>query len=87
MNARKVRARSVSEQKATNVILKSQQKLIGELHELLSNWGPNWYTDEIDSRLTKMLALSSRTRSRAPSQKLPQSNLFVIRDGQNGTER
>jgi hypothetical protein len=57
MNTSKAATKSGSEQVATEVVLDRQQKLIRELHDLLTTYGPTWYTEEIDSRLSKMLAM------------------------------
>src|ERR1700730_18878497 len=61
----KAAARSDSEQVATDESVERLQDLIRELHELLTTYGPTWYTEEIDSRLTETLAMcTSETQAR-----------------------
>jgi hypothetical protein len=57
MNSSKPATRSDSEEEATDEIVERQQDLILELHELLTAYGPTWYTEEIDLRLRETLAL------------------------------
>jgi hypothetical protein len=59
MSTSKAAARSDSGQMATREILERQQELMRELHALLTNYGPTWYTEEIDSRLSETLAMST----------------------------
>ena len=67
MNGSKVAARSDSEQAATDEIVERQQDLIRELYDLLTAYGPTWYTEEMDSRLRKTLAMcTSVTQASAP---------------------
>ena len=61
MHVRKAATTSNSEQAATRTILERQQELILELHDLLTSFGPSWYTREIDTRLNKTLAMSRST--------------------------
>jgi hypothetical protein len=62
----KAAAGSDSEQVATDEIVQRQQDLLRELHELLTAYGPTWYTEELDSRLSETLAkCTSVTQSRA----------------------
>ena len=63
MHVRKAATTSNSEQAAIRAILERQQELILELHALLTSFGPTWYTREIDTRLSKALAMSP-TRNR-----------------------
>jgi hypothetical protein len=66
MNSIKPVRRPNSEQVATDEIVERQQDLIRELHELLTAYGPAWYTEEIDSRLRETLAMcTSLTQARA----------------------
>jgi hypothetical protein len=66
MNRIKGATRSDSEQVTTDEIVERQQDLIRELHELLTTYGPTWYTEEIDSRLSETLAMcTSVTQARA----------------------
>jgi hypothetical protein len=66
MNRSKPATRSDSEQVATDEMVERQQDLIRELHELLTAYGPTWYTGEIDSRLRETLAMcTSLTQARA----------------------
>jgi hypothetical protein len=59
-------ARSDSEHVAPEEIVERQQDLLRELQELLTAYGPAWYTEELDSRLSETLALcTSVTQSHA----------------------
>ena len=62
MNRIKPVRRSDSEQVATDEMVERQQDLIRELHELLTAYGPTWYTEEIDSRLRETLAMCTSMR-------------------------
>jgi len=70
VNASKPVTRSNSEQVATDALLERQQELIRELHELLTTYGPVWYTAEIDARLSEALAMSTPARNRDASPRL-----------------
>jgi hypothetical protein len=66
MNKSKAAAKSDSERVATGEIVERQQDLIRELHELLTTYGPTWYTEEMDSRLSETLAMCTPvTQARA----------------------
>jgi len=54
----------------TSSIVARQQDLIRELCELLTSYGPTWYTEEIDKRLSKMLAMPKTASSSPASRKL-----------------
>jgi len=59
MNRSKAAVGSDSEQAATDEIVERQQELIRELYDLLTTYGPTWYTEEIDSRVSETLAMST----------------------------
>ena len=63
MNASKAAARLAFRQMAAGEILERQQELIRELHALLTDYGPTWYTEEMDSRLNETLAMSTSTKN------------------------
>ena len=49
-----------------------QQKLIRELHNLLTSYGPTWYSEEIDIRLSEALAVPAPQEDRPSSDTFPQ---------------
>jgi len=61
MNTRKPKTRTVSEQAAIDAILKRQLDLIHDLHDLLSSYGPPWYTEEMDARLSEIASSTEIT--------------------------
>ena len=63
MNRSKAAVGSDSEQVATDEIVERQQELIRELYDLLTTYGPTWYTEEIDSRVSETLAMSTSTKN------------------------
>lgn len=54
MNRSKPETRTVSEQVAMDAMLERQRELIRDLHDLLSSYGPPWYTEEMDTRLSEV---------------------------------
>jgi hypothetical protein len=65
MNTRQATAKSDSKQVATVPVLEKQQELIGELHDLLRRYAPTWYKEELDTRLSEALAMSTSSKSQA----------------------
>jgi hypothetical protein len=63
MNINKAMTKSDSKQVNTMAVWEKQQELIRELHNLLTSYGPSWYTQEIDTRLSETLAMSASSGS------------------------
>jgi hypothetical protein len=63
MSTSKATAKSDSKQVATIPVLEKQQELIRELHDLLTRYAPTWYKEELDTRLSESLAMSTSSKS------------------------
>jgi hypothetical protein len=50
-----------------NQITEVLVSLVRDLHALLESHGPTWYTEEMDIRIDKALAVSSGFRNTAPT--------------------
>jgi hypothetical protein len=76
VNRSKTAARSASGEVTTKEIVQRQHDLIRELHELLTTYGPTWYTEEIDLRLSETLAMGTSVTQ-------PHATLVTIEDTRN----
>jgi len=63
MNTSKATAKSDSKQVSTVPVLEKQQELMRELHDLLTRYAPTWYKEELDTRLSETLAMSTSSKS------------------------
>jgi hypothetical protein len=63
MKTSKATAKSDSKQVPTVAVLEKQQDLIRELHYLLTRYAPTWYKEELDTRLSETLAISTSSKS------------------------
>jgi hypothetical protein len=63
MDVRKAKRKSASKRVAMPEIYEKELQLLLELRDLLRNFGPPWYTEELDARLDKVLAPSNSLKS------------------------
>jgi hypothetical protein len=63
MNTNKATAKSDSKQVATVPVLEKQQELMRELYDQLTRYAPTWYKEELDTRLSESLAMSTSSKS------------------------
>jgi hypothetical protein len=63
MNTSKAKTKSDSQQMAIMAVLEMQRNLIREMRDLLTSYAPPWYTEEMDTRVSKALAIPTAPRS------------------------
>ena len=55
--------KSASKRASIHVIWEMQQELLRELGDLLDAYGPTWYTEELATRLNKIIAKSADSKN------------------------